>query len=153
MSYIIWIVVGAVLVIMAIIGYIAEHRNIKKIDKTDVSIPEVNVQKIEGGFNDMGLSTSPSDLSATNLNETNSSFSQSQPVEMATDSSNPQVDSLSKETAQSLDTSTSQLNTPTPEPIPASKQPVEPTVMPALEREVKPTLIQENMTDASDPLA
>ena len=66
-----------------------------------------------------------------------------------TDASDP----LAYETAQSLDTSTPQLNTPTPEPIPASKQPVEPTVMPALEREVKPTLIQENMTDASDPLA
>lgn len=46
MSYIIWIVVGAIVVIMAIIGYVAENKGKNEKVKKE-RIPEVNVQEIE----------------------------------------------------------------------------------------------------------
>ena len=64
MNYIVWIIIAIVVVVMAIIGYVAENKNKPKTKKAkENNIPEVNIAQIEAkeGANTWSKNAAPKD--------------------------------------------------------------------------------------------
>ena len=177
MNYIIWIVIGAIFVIMAIIGYVAEHSGNKNVRKEQVNIPEVNVSNIETKEETAtwSLNAKPKDEKQEILHKvpsmddwTKIPSTEDKLPEVKLDVPKEEVKGANVVENQPMfaDVVTSKSNiseptgevlsveepatTPIPTPVPAQPQPVEPVMLPATNDEVKPSLVVSS--ESSEPV-